>query len=146
MKDSTAPEYSLPEGLAKELRIEFSAAGNTQRFRCRPLAAYSAERHTAYGLFSGQISLSVLPDFSAALHDLVTDALNKVILDFSNVSLTKSAVGTLVGFAAAMHGYNKRLYLFRCSPQVRAVLKELSLLRFFSFLESEDDIIAALVV
>jgi anti-anti-sigma regulatory factor len=146
MQESTTLTFGLPEGLADALRVEFSATGNTQRFACRPLAAHSVERHTAYGVFSGQIGLSDMPDFSAAMHTLVTENLNKVILDFSGVTLTKSAVGSLVGFAAAMHGLNKRLYLFRCSPQVRAVLKELHLLPFFSFLESEDDIIAALAV
>ena len=146
MDESTTRTYSLPEGLAGELRIEYSATGNTQRFACRPLAANSVERHTVYGLFSGQIGFADVPIFSVAIHDLATENMVKVILDFADVTLTKSAVGALVGFAAAMHGRNKRLYLFRCSVQVRALLKELDLLPFFSFLESEEDILGALVV
>jgi anti-anti-sigma regulatory factor len=146
MPERTIPAYSLPEGLADALQVEFSATGQTQRFACRPLAARSAESHTAYGRFAGQISLSSMSDFSAAMNDLVTENLSKIILDFSDVTLTKSAVGALVGFAAAMHGRNKRLYLFKCPPQVRALLKELGLLPFFSFQETVEDILASLVV
>lgn len=116
------------------------------RFPCRPLAAHTAERNTALGRFRGQIGLPNLQEFRDALNDLVSENLSKVILDVAAVSLSKSAVGALVSFAAAMHGRNKRLYLYRSAPQVRAVLKELGLTAFFSYLETEDDIIATLVV
>ena len=116
------------------------------RFPCRPLAAYTAERSTALGRFRGQIGLPNLQEFKDALNDLVSENLSKVILDFAAVSLTKSIVGALIAFAAAMHGRGKRLYLYRPSHQVRAVLKDLGLTAFFSYLETEDDIIATLVV
>jgi anti-anti-sigma regulatory factor len=115
------------------------------RFPCRPLVAYSVERHTALGVFNGQIGLSAVPEFTAAMHDLITENLDKVILDFAQLSLTKSAVGALVGFAAAIHGRNKRLYLYRASPQICAMLKALNLTPYFSFLETEDDVIATTV-
>ena len=146
MSESTSSVYSLPEGLTDALQVEFSATGQTQRFACRPLAARSAESHTAYGRFAGQISLSNTPDFSAAMHDLISENIDKIILDFSDVTLTKSAAGALICFAAAMHGRNKRLYLFKCQPQVLALLKELGLLPFFSFQETVEDILASLVV
>ena len=117
-----------------------------QRFACRPLAAYTSERCTVLGRFTGQIGLARVAEFKAAMNDLVEENVRKVILDFSHIALTRSAVGALVVFAGAMHGRNKRLYLFRCSDQVLGLLRELGLSRFFSFLENEDDVIATLVV
>ena len=131
--------------LAKILAVDIDQA-EAGPFPCRPLAAHTAERSTALGRFRGQIGLPNLKEFKAALGDLVLDNLSKLILDLAAVSLSKSAVGALIGFAAAMHGRNKRLYLYRPSPQVRAVLKELGLSAFFSYLETEDDIVATLVV
>ena len=138
-------DSSLFGSLAKILAADIDQAEGGP-FPCRPLAAHTAERSTALGRFRGQIGLPNLKEFKAALGDLVLDNLSKLILDLAAVSLSKSAVGALIGFAAAMHGRNKRLYLYRPSPQVRAVLKELGLSAFFSYLETEDDIVATLVV
>ena len=138
-------DSSLFGSLAKILAADIDQA-EAGPFPCRPLAAHTAERSTALGRFRGQIGLPNLKEFKAALGDLVLDNLSKLILDLAAVSLSKSAVGALVGFAAAMHGRNKRLYLYRPSHQVRAVLKELGLTAFFSYLETEDDIVATLVV
>jgi anti-anti-sigma regulatory factor len=135
----------LEENLSKVLILEPVDPYMGPRFPCRPLVAYSAERHTAFGMFIGQIGLSAIPEFKAAMHDLSTENLSKIILDFSQLSLTKSGVGALVAFAAATHGRNKRLYLYRTSAQILSVLKELNLTRYFSFLETEDDVIATLV-
>ena len=138
-------DSSLFGSLAKILAEDIDQA-EAGPFPCRPLAAHTAERSTALGRFKGQIGLPNLKEFKAALGDLVLDNLSKLILDLAAVSLSKSAVGALIGFAAAMHGRNKRLYLYRPSHQVRAVLKELGLTAFFSYLETEDDIVATLVV
>ena len=135
----------LTERLSKLLLVEPVDPYMGPRFPCRPLVARSAERHTVFCIFSGQIGLSAVPEFTAAMHELYTEGLAEAILDFSRLSLTKSAVGALVAFAASMHGRNKRLYLYAVSPQIRGVLKELSLDPYFSFLETEDDIIATLV-
>ena len=132
--------------LAKTMEANIVEVGDSTRFTCRPLAARTSERNTALGRFSGQIGLPDIKEFKAALDDLVTENLIKVILDFSAVALTKSAVGILVAFAASIHGRNKRLYLYRPSAQVRSVLKELGLTAFFSYLETEDDVLATLVV
>ena len=138
-------DSSLFGSLAKILAADIDQA-EAGPFPCRPLIAHTAERSTALGRFRGQIGLPNLKEFKAALDDLVLDNLSKLILDLAAVSLSKSAVGALIGFAAAMHGRNRRLYLYRPSPQVRAVLKELGLTAFFSYLETEDDIVATLVV
>lgn len=136
---------NLLGSLAAALAADIESA-EAVRFPCRPLVALTAERNTALGRFKGQIGLPNLLEFKAALNDLAGSASSKIILDFASVALTKSAVGTLIAFAAAMHGLSKRLYLYRAAPQVRAVLKELGLTRFFSYLETEDDVIATLVV
>ena len=136
----------MRDNLAKTLLADPVDPYMGPRFPCRPLTARSRERHTAFGMFTGQIGLSSVPEFTAAMRDLTSDNLSKVIFDFSQLTLTKSAAGALVAFAAAMHGRNKRLYLYRTSSQIRGLLKELKLAPFFSFLETENDIIATLVV
>lgn len=144
--ENTIDTITLPEQLTGALYADQWEPGRTLPYACRPLVARSAERKTIFAVFTGQLGLADVPAFKAALHDLTCDNPLKVIVDFSRISLTKSAVGALVSYAALMHGLNKRLYLFRASAQVRAVLKELQLTAFFSCLETEDDIIATLVV
>ena len=132
--------------IARILAADINEKVDGVRFPCRPFAAQTSERSTSLGRFKGQIGLADRKEFKAALDDLVLEHRSKVILDFEAVVLSRSAVGVLVGFAAAMHGRNKRLYVYRPAPQVRAILKELGLRAFFSYLETEDDIIATLVV
>ncbi|MDR2488803.1 MAG: STAS domain-containing protein [Desulfovibrio sp.] len=132
--------------LARVMVVDISSDFEGVRFPCRPLATYTAERNTALGRFKGQIGLPNLEEFRDALNDLMSKNISRIILDVAAVRLTKSAVGALIAFAAAMHGYNKRLYLYRSSAQLRAVLKELGVTAFFSYLETEDDIIATLVL
>lgn len=139
-------EHSLPAAVTGPLKVLRTEAGGARRYACRPLVALSDEKNTVFAMFTGQIGLAQVPEFKAALHDLASDNPVKVILDFSDLALTKSAMGALVSFAAFMHGRNKRLYLHRCSAQVSALLEELSLSVFFSYVETEDDIIATLVV
>ena len=136
----------LGESLAKALTVEPVDPYMGPRFPCRPLTARSGERHTVFGVFTGQLGLSSVPEFAAAMRDLSSENLAKLILDFSRLSLTQSAVGALVAFAAAMHGRNRRLYLYKTSAQIRGMLKEMKLTPFFTFLETEDDIISTLVV
>ena len=136
----------LSEQLTGALYEDRWESGRELPFACRPLVARSAERKTVFAVFTGQIGLADVPVFKSALHDLTTGNPAKIIVDFADISLTKSAVGALVSFAALIHGLNKRLYLYRPSGQARAVLKELQLSPFFSFLEKEDDIIATLVI
>lgn len=131
---------------AKALTISPASVAEKSRYACRPIAVCTAERNTCLGRFVGQIGLADVPEFEEALHDLATANPSKVILDLAEVSLTKSAVGALLSFAAAMHGHNKRLYLYRPSEQIQAVLKELDLTPFFNVLREENDVIATLVV
>jgi len=136
----------LTERLSKALILEPFDPYMGPRFPCRPLVAHSAEKHTVFAIFSGQIGLPTVPEFTAAMHNLLTDHLVEVILDLSRLSLTKSGVAALVGFAASMHGRNRRLYLYRTSAQIRGELKDLQLIPYFRFLEAEDDVIATLVM
>lgn len=113
---------------------------------CRPAALFLPEGSTSLGRFYGTIGLSEQAAFRAALGDLINDAVMKIILDLGSASLTRSAVGTLVAFAADAHGRNKGLYLFRPVEKTRVVLEELCISRFFTFLETEEDVIATLAV
>lgn len=120
--------------------------GRPLPYPCRSLVAHSLEHRTAFSVFSGQIGLADCELFREALQDLCTEQVHKIIVDFSALSLSKSAAGGLTAFAAFAHGQNKRLYLYAASPQIRALLQELELTPFFNYLEKEEDIIAALVV
>ncbi|MDL2316597.1 STAS domain-containing protein [Desulfovibrio sp. OttesenSCG-928-A18] len=138
---------ALAETMLTRMPAEDTPPGEkAPRFACRPLAARSSERCTALGRFRGQIGLARTEEFKSALDDLVMENSSKIILDFAELGLTRSGVGVLVGFAASVQGRNKRLYIYRCSAQIREQLRELGLGGFFSFLESEDDVIATLVV
>lgn len=147
-------EDFLESPLLRELATAFTADLASQeqqdehdtRFFCRPLAARTSERCTALGRFYGHIGLPSVEEFKAAMNDLAEENVNKVILDFSEAALTRSAIGALVGFAASMHGRNKRLYLLRCSDQVRGQIHELGLKHFFTYLETEDDMLTTVVV
>ncbi|MDR2124127.1 MAG: STAS domain-containing protein [Desulfovibrio sp.] len=132
------------EGLAEILTLDVAEYEAGSRYACRSFSAYGSERQTVFGCFQGRIALNDNQEFKAALYDLVSENASKVILDFKDVYLSRSAVGVLVGFAASMHGRNKRFYLYRPSLQVRASLQELELMPFFRILESESDVIAGL--
>lgn len=136
----------LSEQLSKAFTPDRHEEGRPLPYAFRPLVARTAERKTVFCVFAGQIGLADCPLFKTAMQELCSEQSLKIILDFSNLSLTKSAAGALATFAAFCHGLNKRLYLYAASGQIRALLKELSLTPFFSYLENEDDIIATLVV
>jgi anti-anti-sigma regulatory factor len=132
------------EGLADILTLNIAEYKAGSRYACRAFSAHGSERQTAFGCFQGRIALKDNQEFKAALYDLVSENTGKVILDFKDVYLSRSGIGVLVGFAASLHGRNKKLYLYRPSPQIRASLLEMELLPFFRTLESENDVIAGL--
>ena len=136
----------LLRDFARAMRADSSKLDEAPRFACRPLAASTSGRSTVIGRFKGDIGLPNRQEFKDALDDLIADNPLKLMLDLSEPSLTRSAVGILVDFAATGLGRNKRMYLYRPSEQVRALLKELKLTDFFSYLETEEDVIASLVV
>lgn len=136
----------LLRDFARAMLANMDDAAQTPRFACRPLAASTSERSTIIARFKGDIGLPNRQEFADALDDLYTDNPLKIILDFAEASLTRSALGILLGFAATAHGRNKRVYLYRPSEQMRALLWELGLSCFFTYLETEDDVIASLVV
>ncbi len=116
------------------------------RYACCPIVGRTTEKDTALGRFRGTLSMRNLSEFTAALDDIVTENLMKAILDFQAATLSRSAFGVLVRFAATMHGRKKRLYIYRPSEQIRSSLADLGLADYFSYLESQDDILATLVV
>ena len=136
----------LLRDFARVMRADMADLRETPHYACRPLAASTSGHATVIGRFSGDIGLPARQEFQDALDDLVKDNPLKLILDFSEAQLTRSAVGILLDFAATALGRNKRMYLYRPSAQVRALLKELKLTEYFSYLETEDDVIASLVV
>lgn len=115
-------------------------------FACRPFTGITAERDTVVSSFKGEIGVEGLEDFKNALNDLVTDRLHKLIIDLRAISLSRTAVGTLVNFAASIYGRNKKLYLYSPSPQVRASLAELNLTTMFNVLETQEDILIAIFI
>lgn len=140
------PRDRLTGFLAELFTPDRQEPGTPAPFACRPVAARSAEQHTVLGIFDGGIGLADLALFRAAMNNLAAPECTKVILDFATTTLSRSALGTLVNFAAAMHGNNKRLYLYRPSAQIRSELKKLSLTAFFSILDTEEDLIASITV
>lgn len=136
----------LPQALATALTPDWREEGKPPVFSFRPLVARSLERRTVFCVFSGQIGLADCERFQAALNDLCIEQTAKIILDLSGLALSKSAVGTLVVFAALTHGLNKRLYLYAASPQIKTMLRQMELGSFFNYLETEDDVIATIVI
>ena len=135
------PLNSLRNALQKDL-----ATIENPSHSCRPVALFLPEGSTSLGRFYGSVGLADMSAFQAALGDLVTESVLKIVLDLAEISLTRSAVGGLVAFAADIHGRNKRLYLYRTPQKLRAVLSELDIRSFFGFLETEEDIISTLAV
>lgn len=140
------PASMLMQDILTTLKSDLNSAGTDLLFACRPLKGSTFEKDTVLGRFRGEVGLAGVNEFKAALDDLVTEKLVKVVLDLAEVSLSRTAIGALVTFAATMHGRNKRLYLYRVSDQVRTSLHQLGLTGFFSYLETEEDILTTLVI
>ena len=128
------------------LTTDINGVGNDMFFSCRPLKGATAEQDTVLGRFRGKIGLANAKEFQKALDDMVNDRRVKIILDFADVSLSRTAIGTLVSFAASTYGRNKSLYLFRPSEQIVTSLEDIGIIGFFSFLNTEEDILLTLVV
>lgn len=140
-----ASSYLLGD-IIRALDLDIEQAPPATRFSCCPLIAYTAGHNTVLGRFRGEIGLPTLIDYRNALISLVSGNVMKIILDLQAVTLSKSAMGELVTFAATVFGRQKRLYLYRPSEQVRCSLHDLGLTPFFSVLGTENDILATLVV
>ncbi|MDR0339825.1 MAG: STAS domain-containing protein [Desulfovibrio sp.] len=132
-------------GLAGLFKPDRSEPGGKEGFEFHKFTARSSERHTVLGVFGGRIGLPSATEFKAVLQRLGGDETDKIMLDFCDCTLTRSALGVLVEYAASVHGRNKHLYLYRPSGQVRANLKELELSGFFSVLNDEHDVIVSTV-
>jgi hypothetical protein len=132
--------------MAKALATDIASVSQTALFPCRPIMASTAGNRTVLGRFSGTISLRNSLEFRHALDDLAASYPQKVILDLATAALSKTGVGILVSFAADGHGRGSFLYLYRPSAQIRAVIKELNLSPFFSVLETEEDLMASVLL
>ena len=111
-----------------------------------PIMAQSLEKSVVIARFSGSIGLDKLAEFSATLNNLITDSVMRVILDFSSSSISRTALGALISFAAAMHGRNKRLYIYKPGEKLLVDLAELELKGYFVFLRSQEEALLKLVV
>ncbi len=111
-----------------------------------PIMTHSLEKSVVIAKFSGDIGLNKLAEFSATLHELITDAVMRVILDFSCANISRTAIGALFSFAAAVHGRNKRLYIYKPCEKLIHDLEELKLCEYFVFLHSQEDAMLKLVV
>lgn len=131
---------------ARALAADMGALPEAAMFPCRPVAASTAGNRTMLGRYQGAVSLRNSQEFKNSLADLAQNNPQKIILDLAEASLSKTAMGILVDFASDGHGRNNRLYLFRPSPQIRGVLRELELQPFFSILETEEDLLASLII
>jgi anti-anti-sigma regulatory factor len=136
---------SLLGECARALTQDLPAAGEG-KFACCPIIARTRENSTVIGRFTGAIGLPQILEFREALFSLTMEGMEKIILDFETVALSRTAMGVLVAFAASIRGNDKRMYLYRASQEVRALLGELDLTPFFYFLETEDDVLMALAV
>jgi anti-anti-sigma regulatory factor len=136
---------SLLGECARALTVDLADAPGG-KFACCPVIARTRENSTVIGRFTGAIGLPQIGEFREALFSLTAEGMEKVILDFETVSLSRTAMGVLVAFTASIRGNDKRMYLYRASQEVRALLGELELTPFFYFLETEDDVLMALVV
>ena len=128
------------------LTTDINGVSNDMFFSCRPLKGATAEQDTVLGRFRGKIGLADATEFQKALDDMVNDRRVKIILDFADVTLSRSALGILVSFAARIYGRNKHLYLYRPSEQILASMESLGVSGFFTFLKTEEDILLTLVV
>jgi anti-anti-sigma regulatory factor len=133
-------------GLDDILTLDVKELRYGSQYACRAFLAYGSERRTVFACFHGNIGLGDTEEFKAALADSVSDETYKIILDCKDLYLSKSAVGALVAFAAAMSFSNTVLYLYSPSQQIRAVLQELDIQTFFRFLETEEEVAAGLLI
>lgn len=136
---------NIMEPFLTALRTPYGA-GNDTAFPCRPVLAQTAEGTIVLARFCGHMSLDNLDEFSAALHNLVTEPLQKAILDLAHATMDRTGLGALVGFASSMHGRNKRLYLYKPSYQVVEELRQTGLEAWFVFLQTEEEVLSKLIV
>lgn len=98
--------------------------------------------HIRLAVFKGSIGLPCIKRFSAALDDTLTGSVEQIVIDLSDVKkLSRTAVGELTNYAAAVLGRGKDLYLFKAPTAILQRLEELNLTEFFQRLTCDDDLI-----
>ncbi len=139
-------QSNLMADIVAALQEDITQPRAAARFACCPIIAFTYEKNTAIGRLVGDIGLANIKEFSAALDELLPEKVQKVILDLEHVTLSRTAMGALVAFSATTYGLNKRLYLYKPSAQINDLLIELAIKGFYVCLDSEDDILATIVV
>lgn len=95
--------------------------------------------------YSGNISLFSMAMFKPSAFATLTGNSQQVVVCLENVSeFSRSALGALVDFAAAVLGRGKNLYLLAPPPGLVNTLKELQLTMFFDILEDQDELMCVL--
>lgn len=95
--------------------------------------------------YSGNIGLSSMGAFKPTVFATLTGDSQQIILGLENVTqISRSALGALVDFAAAVLGRGKNLYLLAPPQSLIETLKELQLTFFFEVLKDQDALLCVL--
>lgn len=94
--------------------------------------------------FCGEITLEVTTQLKNEMDvTLKQNGFNNLVVDLADISfMDSSGIGFLVALNTKILGLNKKMYLYRPSPQVRKTLSLVQLATFFQILEDEDDLLA----
>lgn len=108
-------------------------------------AAYNSKIMLAK--FCGSIGLPCIDRFTQSLEQTLTGNVESIIVDFEDVQkLSRSAIGELINFAAAVIGRGKNLYLYGASDTLRQRLMDLNITEFFIFLNDADKLVQILPI
>jgi anti-anti-sigma regulatory factor len=92
--------------------------------------------------YYGVLSLARLHSFKPILFSTLTGGSRQIIVDLKQVTaVSRSTLGTLVDFAAAVLGRNKKMHLFSPPGILLDSLAELQLRSFFDILSDEEELI-----
>lgn len=109
-------------------------------------SVYSAfEGRVVLANCSGHISLASIGRFKPTLFEALTGDAQQIIIGLENVpDISRSALGALVDFAAAVIGRGKKLYLLSPPEGLIQTLKDLQLTMFFKVLQNQGDFLCVL--
>lgn len=95
--------------------------------------------------YSGSLSLANMGAFKTVLFDTLAGEVEQVIIGLENVpEISRSALGVLVDYAAAVLGRGKHLYLLSPPASLLETLDELQLNMFFEVLSTHNDMLCIL--
>jgi anti-anti-sigma regulatory factor len=92
--------------------------------------------------YSGILSLARLHSFKPMLFSTLTGGSRQIIVDLRQVTeVSRSTLGAMVDFAAAILGRNKKMHLFSPPAALLDDLTQLQLRSFFDILNTEEELI-----